>query len=764
MEKPTHIPTIQELIDLPALELAQISPDGRIVAYQQSQPDWEKNSYIPQIFLVSTDGKIEPQQITFTPNGSHEPRWSPDGRFLAFISKREGDKVSQIYRLATAGGEAERLSEAATNVQQFRWSPDGKSLAFTAVDAETEADKARKKSFGAYKVEDEDFKYSHLWQLTLPDKKLRKLTTGKQFTVSNFDWSPDSRAITFAAPPNTDMGILNQICLYQVEVETLSTSPLTPTGYFAPAYSPDGRYIFCLQFRENYYTPERPCLINLESGNIQPIEIDFGDNLHPLGWFDKGLIFSAAQRTNLHLFLLDPHSGQICQLSPNLTNGWVSHAQIGSVAADGRTAAFIMDNASQLDEIVLLNLENGQWHNLTNLTDTVANWQLSEPEPYQWQSKDGTPIEGTITKPIDFDPQKKYPLLVAIHGGPSWVSLQQKLTRFDLRIYPLPLWAAKGAIILQPNYRGSIGYGSDFQALNVRNLGLGDYDDVISGVDALIAEGWVDGGKVGSMGWSQGGYISMFITTYSDRFKAVSAGAGISNWMTYYVNTDVHPFTRQYLKATPWDEMEIYEKTSPMTYIKNAQTPTLIQHGRNDARVPLPNAYELYQGLRDMDVPVRLVTYPGMPHGPSQPRQSRQIMQDNLDWFNHWIWGEETEADEKRPYYIGYGNNKQIEELCHWAFRDGAICRTLTGAAEATESTNTQKPEADLTMDEAANLVDTLATQLETFKCSKLIFYSAPIEKRPSAQIALGCLHLAAAQAGGIKVEHEEVKDWGSDK
>ncbi|MAT98612.1 MAG: peptidase S9 family protein [Anaerolineaceae bacterium] len=759
MAKPTHIPTIQELIELPTLETAQISPNGRFIAYEQSQPDWEEDSYVSQIWLVATQGKPEPRRLTFTPNGSRHPRWSPDGRFLAFISKREEDKASQIYRLALVGGEAERLSEAKTDVQQFLWAPDGQSLAFTAVDPESETDKEREKTFGKYQVEDEDFKYTHLWQLTLPDKKQRRLTGGKQFTVSSFRWSPDGQKIAFAAPPNPDMGNFEQTQLYQLDVATLRLEALTPAGYMTPLYSPDGRFLFCLQIAEFYYEPEKPCLIDLDSGKLQHIPFDFGENIQPLIWLEAGVIFSAVKRTSIHFYRLQPESGEITQITPDLEDGWVSFAFTGSVAEDGRFAALIMDNASQLNEVVLLDLENGDWRNLTNLSADAADWQLSQPEPYRWQSTDGTPIEGTLTKPVDFDPQKKYPLLVAIHGGPSWVSLQQKLARYDRRSYPLPLWAAKGALILQPNYRGSLGYGAQFQAHNVRNLGLGDYDDVISGVDTLIAEGWVDEEKVGAMGWSQGGYISMFISTYSDRFKAVSAGAGISNWMTYYVNTDVHPFTRHYLQATPWDEMEIYAQTSPMTYIKKAQTPTLIQHGREDTRVPLPNAYELYQGLHDMDVPVRLVTYPGMPHGPRKPRQSRQIMQDNLDWFNKWIWDEETDV-EKRPCYVGYGTKQQMAELVHWASHDTADCR-LFSATHGLVAPDTDLEDQSGISTTAAALASTIAQQLKALNCSKLVLYSAAVEKRPSAQTVLGCLHLAAAQIGGLKVVHEEVEEWG---
>ncbi len=276
------------------------------------------------------------------------------------------------------------------------------------------------------------------------------------------------------------------------------------------------------------------------------------------------------------------------------------------------------------------------------LTDVAAQWKpfhLTTREVVEWKSTDGAAIQGILIKPADYDPSRKYPLLVVIHGGPTGVDTA--LPSAD-RYYPIERFAAKGALLLKPNYRGSAGYGAKFRALNVRNLGLGDYQDVISGVDYLISKGIVDKDRVAAMGWSEGGYISAFITTYSDRFKAVSVGAGISDWMTYYVNTDIHPFTRQYLKATPWDDPEIYRKTSPITYINNAKTPTLIQQGDQDKRVPPPDSYELYQALKDRGIPVKLIFYKGFGHPINKPKQQRAVMEHNYEWFSKYIWAEEV--------------------------------------------------------------------------------------------------------------------------
>ena len=305
--------------------------------------------------------------------------------------------------------------------------------------------------------------------------------------------------------------------------------------------------------------------------------------------------------------------------------------------------AFIGSSASQLDEVYLM--QTGQpTIQLTHFTSEIKNWKLAQSEVIQWESKDGQVIEGVLMKPENYDPSKKHPLLVIIHGGPTGISVPAPIASY---VYPVAQWLAKGALILMPNYRGSAGYGEAFRALNVRNLGVGDAWDVLSGVDELIGRGLVDADSMGCMGWSQGGYISAFLTTNTGRFKAISVGAGISDWMTYYVNTDIHPFTRQYLKATPWSDPEIYAKTSPISTIQQASTPTLIQHGEFDRRVPIANGYELYQGLQDVGVPVKMMVYKGFGHGITKPKERLAATWHNWQWFGKYIWGEELTMPEK---------------------------------------------------------------------------------------------------------------------
>jgi dipeptidyl aminopeptidase/acylaminoacyl peptidase len=374
-------------------------------------------------------------------------------------------------------------------------------------------------------------------------------------------------------------------------------------------------------------------------GEARRLAADFDEQIGGVDWTPLGIYFSAFERTRRHLYRVDPVTGAVSLVEhPDVDIGALSFSN------DGRTIAFTGTTAGTLQEVYLTPLSPFQPRAVTRLSDQITGWGLGTSEVVSWKSSDGTTIEGVLHKPRDFDPARKYPLLVVIHGGPTGIDRPAPVPAY---VYPIVEWVAKGALVLRPNYRGSAGYGEKFRSLNVRNLGVGDMWDVMSGVDALVKQGIVDTTRMGAMGWSQGGYISAFLTTNTARFKAISVGAGISNWVTYYVATDIHPFTRQYLKATPWRDMEIYRKTSGMTNITQARTPTLIQHGEFDRRVPIQNAYELYQGLQDMGVPTELIVYKGFGHGISKPKEQLAAMWHNWQWFGKYLFGETTDLPLK---------------------------------------------------------------------------------------------------------------------
>jgi dipeptidyl aminopeptidase/acylaminoacyl peptidase len=646
---PRVAPTVDQILSLKRAGSPEISPDGRWVAYTIRDTNWDDNAYETEIWLadVSTGAT---RQLTNAKKSSQSPAWSPDGSKLAFISDRTDKR--QIYVIRPQGGEAEALTTLEDGVTAFAWSPDGKTIAYTATEAKPAAVKDRDKKYGEFQVVEQDHRMTHLFALDVAARATRTLTTGA-FTVGGFSWSPDGKSIAFDHRVNPELKNGGSADISIVTVADASVRKLVtqdgPDSH--PVWSPDGSRIAFETAMANpafFYTNSVIATIAASGGTPNVLSAAFDEDPQIVAWKPNGLYFAASSKTYAYLYRLDPDSKAISkQPAPDQTVN-----SSFSLSKDGGAIACLRAGARTMSELFVVSGSGGtpQEKKLTDMSAQAASWPSGTLEVVSWKSQDGATIEGVLHKPADFDPLKKYPLLVVIHGGPTGIS---RAVPFTSTIYPIDVWVPRGVLVLEPNYRGSAGYGGKFRALNVRNLGVGDAWDVLSGVDSLIARGIVDAAKVGTMGWSQGGYISAFLATHdAARFKAISVGAGISDWMTYYVNTDITPFTRQYLKATPWDDPEIYAKTSPITYIKQAKTPTLIQHGATDQRVPLPNAFELYHGLQDNHVPTKLIVYQGfggVGHGPSKPKSNRATMDHNLEWFDQYMFqGTAKAATENR--------------------------------------------------------------------------------------------------------------------
>jgi dipeptidyl aminopeptidase/acylaminoacyl peptidase len=632
-----HVPTVDELLQVKRVGSPALSPDGRLVAYTVREADWEDDAYETQIWVVPAAGG-EPRQMTRGDNSASAPAWSPDGAWLAFVAER--DDTRQVYRIDPTGGEAEPVTASKEGVSSYAWSPDGTSIAYTATDPKPEALVERDKKYGAFEIVDQDPRMTHLHVIDVSTKTPRRLTEGA-FTVGRFAWSPDGTAIAFDHRVNGDPSNSGTADISIVTVADRRVRPLvTQDGPDSnPVWSPDATRLAFETAMANpsyYYANGLIATVPAGGGAIEPLTKAFDEDPSLVAWCAPGLFFAASQRTASYLFRLDPSTQATTRLGPEgaILSGY-------SFSDDCATVAYVYSDARTFPEITVAPAATLDGRLLTRLGAQLDGWTLGASEVISWESKDGAEIEGVLHKPAGFEEGRRYPLLVVIHGGPTGISRPGRISTNS--VYPIPIWLARGALVLEPNYRGSAGYGEKFRALNVRNLGIGDAWDVISGVDHLVAQGLADTALVGAMGWSQGGYISAFLTTHdSARFRAISVGAGISDWMTYYVNTDIHPFTRHYLGATPWDDPKIYADTSPITYIKGAKAPTQIQHGENDARVPIPNAYELYQGLQDLGVPSRLIVYKGFGHGLTKPKANRAAMEHNLEWFDKYLFGAPT--------------------------------------------------------------------------------------------------------------------------
>jgi len=632
------VPAFDSLLSIRAVGAFDLSPDGRDVVYEVRSADWKENQYRTDLWLTRAGGT--PLQFTHSAKGSSNPRWSPDGRWIAFISDRGAGR--QLYLIRPDGGEARPLTAEKEGVDHFEWAPDGRRIVFAMSDPEPEARKQRTERYGAFTPEDEDWRLTHLWLVDVVLDSIPKparLTEGP-FTVNGYEWSPDGTriAIDHQPDPRVESSIHGDISIVDVATKVVAPLVAQPGDDGGLAWSPDGRWLVYSSdlgdTTSDYYRNGHLMKVATSGGTPTELATDLDEWKNGAVWTPTGLFVTAWQKTERHIFVVDPTTGRTRPFATTPRNIWGL-----DFSADGKTVAFTASTPTTLTEVYRTPVAGWQPVAVTAMSDQLATWTVGTSEVVSWKSQDGTTIEGVLHKPADFDPGRKYPLLVIIHGGPTGIDYPTPIQNY---VYPVTEWLAKGSVVLRPNYRGSAGYGEAFRALNVRNLGVGDAWDVLSGVDHLIAQGFVDTTRMGAMGWSQGGYISAFLTTTTPRFKAISVGAGISDWMTYYVNTDIHPFTRQYLKGTPWSDPDIYAKTSPMTYINQARTPTLIQHGEFDRRVPIPNAYQLYQGLQDVGVPTRLIVYKGFGHGITKPRERLAAMWHNWQWFAKYLWNEDV--------------------------------------------------------------------------------------------------------------------------
>ncbi|HKU73645.1 MAG TPA: DPP IV N-terminal domain-containing protein, partial [Pyrinomonadaceae bacterium] len=482
----SRVPTLDELLTLKTAGGTQISPDGKWVVYTVSNGDFKQDAFVTQIWLANTDTGNS-VQLTRGDKSSTAPRWSPDGRWLAFLSNRVEDK-NQIFLLDPSGGESRQLTKSETAINNFAWSEDGKTIAYTATEPTAKPLKDRKEYYGDFEVVRAGYSHVHIWTLDVAEA-MKSPIAGKQrtkktdFSVNSLSWSPDGSTIVFSATINPDLiqGTTADIFLLKLSDDSVKKIVDQPGPDNNPLFSPDGtQIVFSSAMGQKLFfaSNARLAIVGIDGGTPKSITDDFDENPGLLDWNRNGVYFTGLQKTASHLFRVDPVSAKITRVSQpdDLMAGSFS------VTRSADRIAFTVSSPTSIGEVFVSDTRSFTPRKLTNFNEQTRSFTLGTREVISWPSKDGTTIEGVLIKPAGFDPTKKYPLLCIIHGGPTGIDRPVLLTP-DARYYPSDIWAARGALILKVNYRGSAGYGEKFRKLNVGNLGVGDAWDVLSGVD-----------------------------------------------------------------------------------------------------------------------------------------------------------------------------------------------------------------------------------------------------------------------------------------
>lgn len=575
------------------------------------------------------------------------------------------------------GGEAWLPGKIAGSVSEIAWSPDGATLALLAREPKSADRLKREKDKDDATLVDGEIRRDQVWLMDPRSGASVQVTRGA-IHFTDLDWSPDGRSLALAGQPTPKVPDTFNSDIYTLDLpkafaalrdETRSrasgksesagsdrggdpnapSSPPPPAvaeprrlvstrgSDTGPRWTPDGRGIFFISQDGNdeWFTNDYVAIVSFPEGTVRVLSKgldEAAENVQSAG--GNLVLFEAAARLSNQLFRVAQDSGQVVAL----TRGHGVNRS-STVSRDGRVIAFVHESPLEPPELFVAKMPvspsiDGA-RRITSLNGWAAEFATLPKEPFHWKGAGGMEMEGILVKPAGYVAGRRYPLLTIVHGGPAGVFTNSFTVRRG--VYPVQLFAQKGYAVLLPNPRGSGGYGEAFRKANVRDWGEKDYDDIMAGVDALVASGLADESKLGIMGWSYGGFMTSRVITKTQRFAAASVGAGVTNTFSFTGTSDIPDFMKSYFGAWPWDEPAIYTSRTALFNARGVRTPTLIQHGESDARVPIPQGWELYVALIKQGVPVEFVTYPRQGHGLSEPKLIRDAMQRNLDWFSRWI-------------------------------------------------------------------------------------------------------------------------------
>jgi len=624
----------------------QISPDGKSVVLVVSRANVKDNRWDPQLTIVDVaTGAL--RQATFERRGVASPRWSPDGRQLAFLANASSDKEAkrQIWLLPMGGGEAERITDAPNGVQQLAWSPDGSQIAFVTSDDPAKNDDKNNLSF---EIGDDDYlikaaaTQAHVWVVPAGGGAARRVTSGAWSlpiahppgpAPSPLSWSPDGKTIAITQRDTAHAGTPNSGRVALVDVATGAVKRLTSRDLeeTQPVFSPDGKSLAYWHPQGGERGSQNAIWVApTAGGNGREITTAIDRNLFRSVWLPDGKAFlTGGHDGTTSAFWLQPLEGAARRLDLGDVEPWMGFWIDVSLARDG-TLAFTGSTPTHPRELYTMSSLDAKPRQLTHFNDEVAGLELGRSEEVTWKFENLNE-DGVVVYPPDFDAAKKYPLVLYIHGGPRASST----TAFS----PLPqILAAQGWVVFQPNYRGSDNLGNAYTRAILHDAGAGPGRDVMAGVDLLKKRGFVDESRIAVGGWSYGGYMTSWMIGHYPIFKAAVSGAAVNNLLDSYVLAD-SGLGRGQLWGSPYtgDNQKKYVDQSPITYAAKIKTPTLILSDTGDVRVPITESYQMYHALKDNGVTVKFIAYPVSGHSPEDPIHQADIYRRYVEWFSPYL-------------------------------------------------------------------------------------------------------------------------------
>ena len=641
--------TIDDGLDMKRIGEVAISPDGNSVVYSVATLDWEENEYTNEYFLYR-DSTRETRDF-IGEAGGEDFQFSPDGGQVAFLrepgsddgEEREGQAgKSQIYVIPVDGGEAMPVTEHRGGVRSFKWMPDGSGFIFLADDMESEEiEKERELGDDSYFVDlapngKHKSRYSNFWSIDLANEEEHQMSS-MQLVVRDFDVSPDQSRVIFVARPDTRTNHPGDAEIYLLTLEDKSIARLTDNA--APEssvmWSPDGKYIAYRapddrthELRSGYFW-----IMDPESRDVRRLDGQSAGQVSSApSWSEDSryIIYSEVHGTNTNLYRISVRNGE-AQALTDITGTLRAHG----FSSDTSRMVYSRQNFTTPPDLYVGDLRDRQARQITDLNPWVKDsLALSDGELLTWSSKGDMQIEGVYYPAIGNNADKS-PLIVNIHGGPAGAI--QNAFREDFQIL-----AGQGYAVFAPNPRGSSGYGDELLRGLIGEVGDGEYQDIMTGVDLVIAEKNVDPDRMGVRGWSWGGVSTSYVITQTDRFKAASIGAMVGNWAAETgpgFNFDVSLW---YIGGMPWDNPEEWRKRSSISHVKNVSTPSIIFHGGKDETSSVGQALMFYTALREIgNVPVKYMKFPREGHGVREPRHRRRLEGEEITWFKKHIDGEE---------------------------------------------------------------------------------------------------------------------------